>query len=78
MQVRGQKFNQFHSWKTLNLETHFPLPQVNSSSEQGVGVVGVNCNDGGNDLDDDDDDGVDDDDDGDRTKGETASGSCTT
>ena len=39
----------------MNLETHFPLPQVNSSSEQGVGVVGVNCDDGGDDLDDDHD-----------------------
>ena len=55
MQVWDQKFDKFNSWKTLNLETHFPLPQVNSSSEQGVGVVGVDGDDGGDDLDDDDD-----------------------
>ena len=48
----------------MNLETHFPLPQVNSSSEQGVGVVGVNCDDGGDGDDDDGDDDDDDDDDG--------------
>ena len=27
--------------QTLNVETHFPLSQVNSSSEQGIGLVGV-------------------------------------